>query len=233
MSRSGLYALLTVQLVTVFPLIGQNCDVIPGGPCPPIPVICTSMPGNLVKNCGFESGSFGQWQTSGLAFPGTGLPWESLFQNSGYYSAWFVSGSYTGALPHEFLTQTVPTVPGTTYVFGWFIDYSLGTTMDSLNVTWNGQQVFSQANIPGSFMNWKEYYFPVLATTTTAELQFDMTTNDITALDDIFVVDSAAFGQTPEPGYGWLLLPGVGFILLLHRRSYLGRGGQRAINAIH
>ena len=67
-----------------------------------IPSICDGTPGNLVANCGFETGSFSSWSHTGnLGFTGVS-PYPSNYVNSGLF------GAQLGPIGSDgFLTQNV------------------------------------------------------------------------------------------------------------------------------
>ncbi len=67
-----------------------------------IPSICDGTPGNLVANCGFETGSFSSWSHTGnLGFTGVS-PYPSNYVNSGLF------GAQLGPIGSDgFLTQNI------------------------------------------------------------------------------------------------------------------------------
>ena len=142
------------------------------------PSICDSISGNLVQNCGFETGDFTDW--SGVAF---GEPNISKDANSGHYSAEvYVPQSLDG----EDLTQSFNTIAKGNYTATFYVK----------SVVWNGTmqnftvQVRSGANTLGSwglpsngFSNWTKQSFQFTGDGETDTLHITAGTGGISTMD--------------------------------------------------
>jgi len=70
--------------------------------------VCDAVPGNLIANCGFETGDFTYWMQSGdLSETGVGAP---AVPYSGMWAAYFGPVGGLG-----FISQVIPTIPGQSY----------------------------------------------------------------------------------------------------------------------
>jgi|SRR5690242_186332 hypothetical protein len=105
---------------------------------------CTTVPGNLVRNCGFESGSFSDWNVA----------WPPEVDPATFVGTFNVhSGSFAaelGAVPGEnSVSQTIlGTVPGNSYeVSFWLANDNF--VPNEFHVQWNGLQVFALNNMLG------------------------------------------------------------------------------------
>src|SRR5713226_2730052 len=75
--------------------------------------ICDGVDGNLVMNCGFETGDFTNWAQSGnTGFTGV----DDLSANSGAFGAYFGPIGDLG-----YITQTLSTIPGQTYSLTFYL----------------------------------------------------------------------------------------------------------------
>jgi hypothetical protein len=168
--------------------------------------ICDNTPGNLVLNCGFETGDFTDWLVTG----NTG----STFVNVGGYAN---SGNYGAALgpagSDGLLTQTLPTVAGTVNVSFYLMN--MDGTPNDFTVNWDGIDMGPNLLNAGSFAYIQ--YYGVLASTGNDTLQFQYRQDSAYfGLDDIVVTQETT--GAPEPGTIGMLFGGLGLIVVGLRR---------------
>ena len=174
---------------------------------------CGAVTGNLLQNCGFETGDFAGWTQSGNT------------------DSTFVVGDFDGFLPNSgtqlaalgpsgsdgFLSQTVTTIPDDFYAISWYLA-SDGGTPNKFNATWDGNSIFSGTNI--AVPDFVLYSFTQVATTASTTISFGFSSEPgFLALDDTSVVDTSVPNDVPEPGSIVLIGAGVTALLLRHRRE--------------
>jgi hypothetical protein len=120
---------------------------------------------------------------------------ESTFADDGAYGGIIPnSGSYMALLGASgvpgSLSQTLSTVPGQPYTISLWLDSPDGKTPNSFSVTWNGNTLYNQTNLPAT--GWENLQFNVTASASTSVLQFGFR-NDPSSfgLDGISVVPLA------------------------------------------
>lgn len=103
-----------------------------------IPSICDGVDGNLVQNCGFESGDFSSWARSGeLGATGVDNP-------SAYSGQW---GAYLGPIGDPgYITQTLSTAAGQSYSLTYYLDNT--DFPNEFVVIWDGVIVSDQTDLP-------------------------------------------------------------------------------------
>jgi len=120
-----------------------------------------------IENGGFETGDFTDWNSSGAigSFVDDGtFNIDGIQPHSGTYFALF-----EGIVSPESLSQVIATDPGHTYLLSlWF--YSDGATPNEFGVSWNGNILFDQTDIPST--GWTNLQFTVKATGSTTTIQF-------------------------------------------------------------
>src|SRR6185312_1414434 len=145
--------------------------------------IC-QVPGNLLQNCGFESGDFTGWTQSGNT--------DSTFVFNSFDGFSPNSGSYLATLgpagADGYLSQAITTTPGDVYTISWYLASDAQTPND-FNVTWDGNSIFSQTDLV--VPDWVLYSFTATASTSSTSLTFGFSDDlGYLALDDTSVQDT-------------------------------------------
>lgn len=199
MTGRGLSWIGAISLLTAAPACGQS--------------LCNMIVGNLVQNCGFETGSFMEWTQGGnLGFEEiTNSP---FFVNSGMHAAFLGPIGSNGTL-----TQTITDAPGTVSLDFWLANF--GSPADDFSVKWDGVTI-PTASTPVT--NAQPFPFteqgPITLTSTGSDtLEFIFRQDpSFWGLDDISVVQVA----TPEPAAILLLVPVLGLCGWMLRKRPAG-----------
>ncbi len=194
---------------------------------------CDAVAGNVVQNCGFETGTFSGWTRSG----NTGNAYvtsDAPFVDSGMYGAQLGPVGSDGDL-----SQNLTLTPGATYQLSFYLYSDGGTPNDfgaSVTLSDGSHTFFQQSNIPAQGYTQHTYTFMVPSNATPATLTFNFRDNPgFLALDDVVVAPSSSgpncttdptapgcsTNATPELGSGELLATGllpIGAVLLYRRR---------------
>ena len=131
--------------------------VLPPAPAVAVPLIpsqCETVPGNLVMNCGFETGNLLAWdQTGDLGFTSV-----TIVPHSGTF------GLHAGPVGGEgFITQFLVTPVGATcYISFWLRNFG---QPNAFEVDFNGAQVFAGGSFLGGsdFGNFDYHLFAFIA----------------------------------------------------------------------
>jgi len=177
-------ALVIVVLALCCPTLGRADR---GGQLPPQgtsiegcpPSECDGVDGNLVANCGFETGDFTDWTLSGDQSFMEVLP--------GGYSGCY--GAYLGPVSAlGFLAQDLPTVAGEYHDLSFYLRNM--STPNALRVFWNGAIIYSCDNCP-NFPLTQFRFTGLLATDESTELKLGFfNPPDFFFLDDVVVTVS-------------------------------------------
>lgn len=180
--------------------------------------ICDNTPGNIVQNCGFETGNFTDWVASTTSSD----PWDvtSNDPNSGTYAAstgcvgdQCITGTST---QQAYLYQILATNAGDDYDLQ-FSFASAGTPME-LQVLWDGTVELDLTGIPsGGYIT---YSAGDLLGTGSDELEFLGQQNPgFDRLDDVIVTDAGPSGSTPEPS-SFALMIGAALLAATFSRKF-------------
>jgi len=181
---------------------------------------CDAIAGNLVQNCGFETGDFTDWTISGnTANPGNNYYGVDGFDaHSGNFGAYMSEDLINSALSVN-LSQTLATTAGQTYLVTFWLEDDTAPTAGynrSFTALWGATTLLSltpTASNPGPVGVWTEYTFAVTATSASTLLEFEFINDDsYWSFDDVSAV------QTPEPSTALLAVAALSAMLLLRRR---------------
>lgn len=185
------FVLLAALTLVVAPAWGQNCY---------------SVSGNLIANCGFETGN-----TSGWTFIPAGSGSDFYVGGGGYnrtYAAWFGAVSYQ----YDTLQQVLVTQPGASYDVSFWLAHDYTDSANSFYVAWDGNPIYSAP----------QYSFVYTEIeTTVVGTGLDVITFNGYEVPAWFTLDNVVVA-TPEPGSLILLGSGVlGLAGLLRRKLNL------------
>jgi hypothetical protein len=169
--------------------------------------------GNIVKNGGFEAGSFPPWHTNGATGSAArtnaaGNGTIGIDQDSAHTGQFGVFAGATGG--KVFLAQTLQTVKGSNYILSFWLDANQtdavtaaakGNPVD-FEVFWNGRLIYDTSDIPTSYT--KFTFSDLAATSRSTVLKFGFRDDS-----GFFHLDDVVAGiRVPEAfSTFWLALP--------------------------
>jgi hypothetical protein len=192
--------------------------------------VCDGVAGNLVANCGFETGDFTSWTLSGNDVPGEagnlyGVEGQDLVDgispNSGSYQAFFATLDSNATK----LSQDITTTAGDQYTITFWVAQDTASSSEygnELLASFGGTSLVDDSDVVVE--GYTEYTYnvgPVSGSSNTLELTFGNGLGEF-LLDDVSVVDNGPV-VTPEPDS--LLLFGTGLLALVGvaRRRFSSR----------
>lgn len=190
--------------------------------------ICDNTPGNLVTNCGFETGDFTGWTLAGNGVPGDngsfyGVegtdPYDSISPNSGSYQAW-VGELDVNAVT---LSQTINlTGPYDEYTVSFYVAQDTAVVApysNELEASFGGATFINDSAVPVE--GYTEYSFTASDAAPTATLSITLG-NDVGE----FLLDDVSVVSTPEPSPWFLLLTVGAPCVFAAKRSRLTRKAE-------
>ncbi len=132
----------------------------------------------FLLNGGFEAGSFTNWVLAGDTTYAAVYNGTMFIPHSGSYEALLGNDTASGTL-----SQTVTTIPGTTYLLSCWFNNPYGDP-GLFSMAWNGTMLLNETNPAAN--GWTNYQFTVTATQASTVVQFGFFDNaaNYFALDD-------------------------------------------------
>ncbi len=167
---------------------------------------CDAIAGNLVQNCGFETGDFTDWQVTGI-YAGVTGPFGGIDPHSGGDEADFGSiGSDNVA------SQTISTHAGTSYTFSYWLANEGGTPSDfrvTVAGVVGGPLTFDSQTDTAGF-DWTQFTHTVTASTTALTITFYLRNDPhFYYLDDVSLVPTSPCGQPADRIYTGTVPSGI------------------------
>jgi hypothetical protein len=187
------------------------------------PSICNAASGNLVLNCGFETGYFTDWAVTGTPSANFGV--TTNLPNSGTNDARF------GDLTNDYIDQSFATTAGNSYNVSFYVDTTANGGVSSNGdfvADWNGTSFLTLTGATGTgsgpdAAGYEMYSFTETATSATTDLKFGGATADsYYHLDDV-VVTPAGTSAVPEPSSVSFLMAGLFGVVLMGRKYIQAR----------
>jgi hypothetical protein len=193
---------------------------------------CDAVSGNIVVNCGFETGDFTGWTIGGTTSDPIvmGLPEyygvDGLDANSGNYGAYMSQDLFVGTSPVT-LSQTLATTAGDMYSVSFFLEQDSAPTtvgyVHAFSAAFGGTTMLSltpTVAVPGTVGSFTEYTYTETASAASTTLAFAFENDDnYWSFDDVSVTQIAS--ATPEPSTAAMGGMALGAMLLLWSRRRL------------
>jgi hypothetical protein len=186
--------------------------------------ICDATPGQLVANCGFETGDFTSWTLAGNDVPGAagnlyGVegtdPFDGIAPHSGNYQAFFADLDSNATT----LSQSISTTAGGEYAVSFYLAQDTDPSTEYSNeflASFGGDSLVNLSAIPVE--GYTEYSFVVDATSSSSVLSLTFGNG----LGE-FLVDDVSVTAVPEPSAWTLMLVGLMGAGFLWKRNEISR----------
>jgi hypothetical protein len=184
--------------------------------------ICDAAAGNLVANCGFETGDFTSWTLSGNTLNPGGEYYgvDTIDANSGTYGAYMSQDFLDDGTAPVDLSQTLTTNPGDTYSISFYLEQDTtpyGGYTHMFSAAFGGTNLVTLTPTPaspGTVGSFTDYTFSETAAGASTALNFSFENDDTYwSFDDVSVTDTT----TPEPSTYLLAGIALSALLLLKR----------------
>jgi hypothetical protein len=172
--------------------------------------VCDAAAGNLVQNCGFETGNFSSWTV--LNEDGNTNVERNSFSPPGVDSGVFFAALGNETTTPTTIEQTFADAAGSTLTFSFYLA-SDGVSND-FTAAFDGQTLLALPSAPAQGYTLYSYAVTGTGSDTIAFGIGDAAGFD--GLDDVAVVESQA--AAPEPSSLALAAAALGAVALLHRR---------------
>jgi PEP-CTERM motif len=185
---------------------------------------CDGISGNMVTNCGFETGDFTGWTIGGLTDnPGGNYYGVDAFDlNTGSVGAYMSQDFVDDGTGFVNLSQTLTTISGTNYTVSFFLEQDTAPTLGyihTFSATWGATTLLSltpTVALPGTVGSFTQYSYTIAATGASTALKFAFENDDnYWSFDDVSVT---AVTATPEPSTLMLAGLALGGLLVARRR---------------
>ncbi len=175
--------------------------------------VCDAVAGNLVSNCGFETGDFSDWTVSNN--DGNTAVEPNSFYPPGTNSGEFFAALGDASSTPTTIAQTFSDAVGSTLTFSFYV-YTDGNPY-SITANWDGENLLSLGSAVATTPEGYTLYSFTLTGTGSDTISF--TESDplgIDGLDDVVVVDPPS--GVPEPSSVAFAAASLAAIALAHRR---------------